>query len=124
MVEAFGPQGIGYPNEEVEITRLIRDRLRREKCLEPGERETVAYRIAEIMVAAKRMYSTSLPRLTNANGESSATMEEDLSGMSMTFLHLCDLLQDFRSAYALAHEQEPAQAYDYDGEEEGEVWEG
>lgn len=88
--------------EELEITRLIHDRLKREECLDPVERETVAYRIAEIMVAAKRMFTTTLPRLTNVNGESTSPMDEDLAGLQTSFFHLCDLMYDFDSAYLLA----------------------
>jgi hypothetical protein len=114
-----GPGGIGLPTEELEITRLINDRLRLEDCMEPADRETVAYRIAEIMVSAKRMYTASLPRLTNVNGESSLPMDEDLEGLRMTFLHMRDLLQDFDSTFFEAmHHETPA--YNYDGEEENE----
>jgi len=105
----------GLPTEELEITRLIHERLSREDCMEKGDRETVAYRIAEIMVAAKRMYTTSLPRLTNVCGESVSTMDEDLEGLRMTFLHLRDLLHDFDSAYFESMYHEPP-SYDYDGE--------
>lgn len=84
-------------SEEVEITRLIFDRMKREQCLDEGDRETVAYRIAEIMVTAKQMYTKTLPRLTNVSGESDAMMEDDLSGLQMSFLHLCDLIYEFQS---------------------------
>lgn len=114
------------PAQELEITRLIHDRLRREECLQPEDRETVAYRIAEIMVAAKSMFTTSLPRVTNVNGESEASMDDDLEGLRMTFLHLRDLLHDFDSTFfASMHHEAPA--YDYDGEtaeEEEEPLEG
>ena len=112
-----GPGGQGLPPEELEITRLINERLRREDCMEAEDRETVAYRIAEIMITAKRMYTTSLPRLTNVNGESEATMEDDLEGMRMTFLHLRDLLHDFDSTFfeSMHHD---VNMYDFDGEEQ------
>ena len=112
----------GLPTEELEITRLIHDRLSREECLESSDRETVAYRIAEIMVTAKRMYTASLPRLTNVSGESNASMDEDLEGLRMTFLHLRDLLHDFDSTFFESMHHEPP-TYDYDGEipeDEGE----
>lgn len=110
-----GAGGLGLPTEELEITRLITDRLRREDCLESADRETVAYRIAEIMVTAKRMYTTSLPRLTNVNGESQSSMDDDLEGLRMTFLHLRDLLHDFDSTFFESMHHEPP-SYNYDGE--------
>lgn len=101
--------------EEAEITRLIHDRLRQEQCLEESDRETVAYRIAEIMVSAKAMYTKSLPRITNVNGESEQTMDDDLAGLRMTILHLRDLLHDFDSTFfASMHHEAPT--YNYDGE--------
>jgi hypothetical protein len=111
-----GAGGQGLPPEELEITRLIADRLRREDCMEAADRETIAYRIAEIMVSARQMYTASLPRLTNVNGESQATMDEDLEGLRMTFLHLRDLLHDFDSTFFAAMNHEP-NAYNYDGEQ-------
>lgn len=110
-----GPGGTGLPTEELEITRLINERLLREDCLESADRETVAYRIAEIMVTAKRMYTTSLPRLTNVNGESHSSMDDDLEGLRMTFLHLRDLLHDFDCTFFESMHHEP-HSYNYDGE--------
>lgn len=107
--------GPGLPTEELEITRLILDRLRSENCMEESDRETLAYRVAEIMATAKRMYTVSLPRLTNVNGESTASMDDDLAGLRMTFLHLRDLLHDFDSTFFDAMHHEP-HSYNYDGE--------
>ena len=83
----------------MEITRLIFERLAKENCLAESERETIAYRIAEIMVTAKQMYTKSLPRLTNVNGESDSPVEDDLTGLQMTFTHMCDLMHEFDSVY-------------------------
>lgn len=108
-------EGSGSAAEEAEITRLIHDRMRTEECMEEADRETVAYRIAEIMAAARRMYTTSLPRLTNVNGESDGPMDDDLAGLRMTFLHLRDLLHDFDSTFFESMHHAPP-TYDYDGE--------
>lgn len=110
---------LGLPTEELEITRLINDRLRREECMDAEDRETVAYRIAEIMVTAKRMYTNSLPRLTNVSGESGMTMDEDMEGMRSTFLHLRDLLHDFDCTFFSPIDAE-SPTYDFDGEAEEE----
>ena len=93
----YKPFESGGPTEELEITRLLFERLVKENCLSESERETIAYRIAEIMVAAKRMYTKLLPRLTNVSNESSSPMEDDLAGLQMTFVHLCDLMHEFDS---------------------------
>lgn len=126
--EAFqipvGSQGAGLNTEEVEITRLIHARLQREGCLEPADRETLAYRISEIMVTAKKMYTQSLPRLTNVYGESDASMDDDLEGLRMTFVHMCDLMQDFDSTFFNALGHSPEALHDarfHKEEEEGEL---
>ncbi len=43
----------------------MHDKLKEQNCLLPGERESVAYRLAEIMVSAKNLYVEVLPRLVN-----------------------------------------------------------
>ena len=101
----YQPFSADNVTEELEITKLIYERLKKESCLESSERQTIAYRIAEIMVAAKQLYTKSLPRLINVGGESDSPMEDDLAGLQMTFVHLCDLMYDYDSAYlqALGH---------------------
>lgn len=116
----FKPFESGLPTEELEITRLIHERLVKEGCLAESERETVAYRIAEIMVTAKQMFTRSLPRLTNVNQESDSPMEDDLTGLQMTFVHLCDLMHEFESVL-LGAIRPPS---DSDEEEEEDEQEG
>lgn len=117
--DPHGEDAIQLAPEELEVTRLILDRLKVEECLEPSDRETVAYRISEIMVTAKRMYTRTLPRLTNVNGESSQSMDDDMAGLQTTFLHLRDLLHDFDSTFFDSMHHTPP-VYDLDGEEEFE----
>ncbi len=117
--DPHGEDAIQLAPEELEVTRLILDRLKREECLESSDRETVAYRISEIMVTAKRMYTRTLPRLTNVNGESLQSMDDDMAGLQTTFLQLRDLLHDFDSTFFDSmHHERPV--YDFDGEEETE----
>jgi hypothetical protein len=107
--------------EELEITKLIFARLKAEQCLDEMDRETVAYRIAEIMVAAKQMFTKTLSRLTNVNGESTGSMEEDLTGLQNTFVYMCDLMYDFDSAYMKALKLPPVakeKVAGLDGEED------
>ncbi len=94
-----------FSTEELEITRLIFERLRNEKCLEELDRETISYRIAEIMSLAKQMYTVLLPRLINRAGESDTSAHDDLVGLQNTFMHACDLMYEYDSAYlkALGH---------------------
>ena len=101
----YKPTDSSYTIEEIEITKLIFERLKKDQCLEESDRETVAYRIAEIMVAAKHMYTNTLTRLINVSGESRGTAHDDLVGLQNSFTHLCDLMYEYDSAYlkALGH---------------------
>ena len=116
----FKPFESSLPTQELEITRLIFERLVKENCLAVSERETIAYRIAEIMVAAKQMYTKSLPRLTNVNGESNSPVEDDLTGLQMTFTHMCDLMHEFDSVFlgAIRPPQDPEEPEEETSEED------
>lgn len=85
------------PAEQV-IAQVLHRRMDDEKSLIAGERSAVAYRIAELMVHAKELYTQTLPRLTK-EVNSELPMEEELSGLRMTLLHLRDLITDFDNAF-------------------------
>ncbi|MGM9998743.1 MAG: hypothetical protein ACI38Q_05060 [Candidatus Bruticola sp.] len=119
-------------SEEIAITKVIYEQLTKQKCLQPGERESVAYRFAEIMVSAKNLYMDVLPRLANCadraevvencdeskehecSGECSCEDAEEqacltespifaeLAGARMAFIHLRDLIADFDDAFMVA----------------------
>lgn len=97
---------------EAVIARIVHERLEKDKGLHPGDRESVAYRIAEIMACAKELYTGALPRLL----QEGSSMEEEISGLRMTFLHLRDLVTDFDQAFleAMHHERaaHPEAVYD------------
>lgn len=97
---------------EAAITRILNERFEQEDCLRAGGRESVAYRIAEIMVAAKSLYTEVLPRLIRENpAVESLPIYDELGGLRMAFLHLRDLMHDFDEAYF--------DAMHYQREEEG-----
>ncbi|MBX3168913.1 MAG: hypothetical protein KF760_16000 [Candidatus Eremiobacteraeota bacterium] len=85
------------PAEQV-IAQVLHRRMEDEKSLIAGERGAVAYRIAELMVHAKDLYTQSLPRLTKEIN-SELPMEEELTGLRMVLLHMRDLITDFDNAY-------------------------
>ncbi len=65
-------------SEEIAITKIVHDKLKEQNCLLPGERESVAYRLAEIMVSAKNLYVEVLPRLVNCDKTQSLNEEEEV----------------------------------------------
>ena len=92
MPESPVPQG------EHVIAKILHRRMQDEKSLIPDEREAVAYRIAEVMVSAKDLYTMYLPRLLK-EVESELSLEDEISGLRMAFLHLRDLVCDFDNAF-------------------------
>ncbi len=91
--------------QELLITKLLHQRMVEEECLQPGDRESVSYRIAEIFVAAKELYTKALPRLTE---DKALPLFEELTGLRMALLHLRDLVEDFDDSFmeAMHHERE------------------
>ena len=49
--------------EEATVTAILQSKLTLQECLRENDRQLVAYRIAEIMVAAKELYTKELPRI-------------------------------------------------------------
>ena len=103
-------------SEELAITRVIYKHLQAQNCLRPGERESVAYRLAELMVAAKDLYTDVLPHLLQGGeddydpqteGEETPIFRE-LSGVRMALIHLRDLIADFDESFmeAMASQRE------------------
>jgi len=97
------------------IARILHQRMQAENSLVPGEREAVAYRIAELMVTAKDLYTQYLPRLIK-EGSQEMSLEDEISGLRMALLHLRDLVSDFDNAFleAMFRERQahPNQVYD------------
>lgn len=56
-------EGDAGVRETLAITKVLHNRFSQDGCLCPGERESVAYRMAEIVTCAKDIYTQVLPRL-------------------------------------------------------------
>lgn len=102
------------PAEQV-IAQVLNRRMEEEQSLIAGEREAVSYRIAEVMVQAKELYTQLLPRLTK-EVNSELPLEEEISGLRMTLLHLRDLITDFDNAFLdamfIERKANPDEVYD------------
>jgi hypothetical protein len=93
-------------SEEATLTRILHAKLRKHGCFAESDQEAIAYRISEIMVAAKELYTRDLPRI--AQEEMDVEMFADLAGLRMTLFHLRDLITDFDEAFldAMTHQRE------------------
>ena len=95
--------------EEATVTAILQSKMAAQDCLREEDRQLVAYRIAEIMVAAKELYTKELPRMTAENSEAAhQDLFSELAGVRMSFLHIRDLITDFDEAFmiAMSHQRE------------------
>lgn len=95
--------------EEATVTAILQSKLAAQDCLREEDRQLVSYRIAEIMVAAKELYTKELPRIAaDASPEEQGDLFLELSGLRMSFLHIRDLITDFDEAFmdAMSHQRE------------------
>ena len=95
--------------EEATVTAILQAKFTAQDCLRETDRQFVAYRIAEIMVGAKELYTKELPRIASEGEESKdSDIFEELAGLRMSFLHLRDLITDFDEAFMIAmnHQRE------------------
>lgn len=81
-------------SEEIAITKIVHDQLKEQNCLLPGERESVAYRLAEIMVSAKNLYVEVLPRLVNCDKSKPCSQNEEAEEEHEHHEHSCDCCAD------------------------------
>lgn len=122
--------------EEATLTKILHAKMKRQRCLQESDQEAVAYRISEIMVAAKELYTKELPGLMHDQGEQDEEEEPEegkmfaeLAGLRMAFFHLRDLITDFDEAFldAMTHERdgdEEEQDDEDDDEDDAEDEEG
>lgn len=116
-----GTQSANLRSEEATLTRILQAKMKAQDCLQEGDQELVAYRISEIVVAAKELYTRDLPRLMQEEAASEpGEMFSDLAGLRMTFLHLRDLITDFDEAFmdAMTHQREEDESDDDDEDDE------
>lgn len=96
-------------SEEATLTQILHAKMKRQECFSEGDQESVAYRISEIMVAAKELYTKDLPRLMQEDDQGGeGEMFSELAGLRMTLFHLRDLITDFDEAFldAMTHLRE------------------
>ena len=109
--------------EEATLTAILQAKMQRQNCLQEGEQQAVAYRISEIMVAAKELYTKDLPRLMQEDLEAvEGEMFQELAGLRMALFNLRDLITDFDEAFLDAmtnqRDDDDAQGDDDDDDDE------
>lgn len=89
-------------SEEATVTAILQSKMVASDALRETDRQVVAYRIAEIMVGAKELYTKELPRIAADRGPEEEDFFSELAGLRMSFLHLRDLITEFDEAFMIA----------------------
>lgn len=88
------------PSEEAALTVILKAKMQQQECLKAEDREQIAYRIAELIVASKNLYTKELPTLMQEqSSDSSFNLFNELAGLRMSLLNLRDLITDFDAAF-------------------------
>lgn len=110
----YDTSGAKYIPPEFYVAKSLKARFDKENYLKPDDRNTLAYRVAEIMVHSKELSQTTLPRIL---GESeSLSVEEEVLGLRMALIHLKDLIDEFEGAFmdSMMAERDPSTKEDGD----------
>lgn len=112
------------PSEEAALTVILKAKMQQQECLKAEDREQIAYRIAELIVASKNLYTKELPTLMQEqNSDSSFNLFNELAGLRMSLLNLRDLITDFDAAFldAMTAERKASATGEFSTPGEGET---
>jgi len=75
------------------LMRIFYARIKNDETLDNEHKESLAYRMAEIMSEAKDLYTKILPYMTDENNDKN--MLEIISDFRLHYLNLSDIIQEF-----------------------------
>lgn len=88
-------------NEDIKqmqaITAVICERLKNEDGIKEESKEIIAYRMAEMMTAAKHMYTEALPMITDDESKESAF--DMIARFRLHYMNIWDMIQEFEEAF-------------------------
>jgi hypothetical protein len=113
----FDEEGAKHVPPEFYIAKALKSRLDQQDLLRKDDRQSMAFRIAEIMVETKRVYTATLPRLmgeTVPDEGETLSLEQEMIGLRMTMLHLRDIIAEFDIFFmeAMVNDQDPSSKSD------------
>lgn len=84
--------------QEQTVYQMVRARLEPCEAVEATQRDAMSYRLAEIFVASRVLYTQVLPRFMEASGDSDAALEL-LGEVRMNLLNMRDLVEEFEESF-------------------------
>jgi hypothetical protein len=101
--------------EEGAILDLLSSSMARAGFYSPEDAESLAYRMAEILVTSKNLYTGVMPRLLEIDSDNKDEIVEFLTEVRMNFQFIRDCIEEFdESFFNLMHGEEEND----DGEDE------
>ncbi|MDQ7825687.1 MAG: hypothetical protein RDV48_23000 [Candidatus Eremiobacteraeota bacterium] len=86
------------------LMKILYSRMKPLECVNDENKETLSYRIAEIMTACKNLYTRILPRLLDdTTGEDFWDL---LCEMRMHYLNILDIINEFDETFLASIKQE------------------
>ncbi len=79
------------------ITAVICEKLKDEDGIKEESKEILAYRMAEMMTAAKHMYTELLPMITDDSSKESAF--DMVAKFRLHYINIADMIQEFEEAF-------------------------
>ncbi len=81
--------------EENAVKDIVRKKIAALNSYEKHNEEILAYRLAEILISAKNLYTEYFPDLMKADTEDEKAVWEALTALRMNLLHLRDCVEGF-----------------------------
>lgn len=81
--------------EEITVKEIIRKRMNALQSYEESDTEILSYRLAEILINAKNLYTRDFSDLLQADINDEEKVWNSLMGMRMALLHQRDCIEEF-----------------------------
>ena len=81
--------------EKKTVKDLIKDKIKALESYKDYNAEILAYRLAEIIISAKNLYTENFPEIMKVDTSDSKNVWDVIMAMRMNLLHIKDCIEDF-----------------------------
>lgn len=81
--------------EEKRVKDIVRGKIDALNVYEPHNSEIISYRLAEILITAKNIYTDCFARMIKVDAKDEKSAWENLTSLRMSLLHIKDCIEDF-----------------------------
>lgn len=84
-------------NEENTVKEMLKSRIAGLNAYAEADTELLSYRLAEIMILSKDLYTKLLKDMIDADSKSEDAMWSQITGIRMHLMHMHDCIEDFNA---------------------------